>query len=104
MTALALYREQMHKRLLRAVSSAAEAAAHTAHALAPYGDGRSGSHLADTIHSHTHVQGYRYQGCVTAEKPYAIYVELGTSRMAAHPYLRPALRGHKSTFFHELSK
>lgn len=104
MTALQIYRDQLHKRLLHAVSKAAQAASHTAHGLAPYGDGRSGSHLADTIHSHTHVHNHLYRGCVTAVKPYAIYVELGTSRMAAHPYLRPALRGHKSTFLHELSR
>ena len=28
---------------------------------------------------------------IIATAPYAVYVELGTSRMAAQPYLRPAL-------------
>ena len=98
------YRKALTLRMERAVANASDRAAQTARGLCPYGDGRDGSHLRDRIFSRTQAQNGVYRGDILADKHYAIYVELGTSRMAAHPYLRPALKGHRQFFLRELSK
>lgn len=35
------------------------------------------------------------------DKEYGIYVELGTSKMRAQPYMRPALENHKNEYLNE---
>ena len=88
------YRKALTLRMERAVIHASDRAAQTARGLCPYGDGRDGSHLRDRIFSRTQVQNGVYRGDILADKHYAVYVELGTSRMAARPFLRPAATEH----------
>lgn len=104
MRGFALYRRQLDARLLQSVQSLADRAAKTARGLTPYGDGRDGGHLRDCIFTRCQAQAGLYTGDIIAHNPHAVYVELGTCRMAAHPYLRPALRGHAAAFLHELRR
>ena len=87
-----------------AVRTASLRAAQTARGIVPVGDGKDGGHLRDHIFSSVSAVPGHCTGSVTADKHYAAYVEMGTSRMAPHPYLRPALRGHRDFFLRELSK
>lgn len=48
-------------------------------------------HLYETIDADVEVHGGRREIVMSASAPYAAFVELGTSRMAAQPYLRPAI-------------
>lgn len=99
-----LYRKHLENHLTAAVQNAADHAVKTAKGLTPYGDGRDGGHLRDCIFTRSQVKNGCFYGDVIAQNPHALYVELGTCRMAAHPYLRPALKGHASTFLYALSK
>jgi len=38
------------------------------------------------------------EATVFTNNPYALYQEMGTVKMAAHPYMMPALNANKSTF------
>ena len=38
------------------------------------------------------------EATVFTNNPYALYQEMGTVKMAAHPYMMPALNDNKSTF------
>ncbi len=96
------YRKRLSAQLTRAVANAAERAAKDAKSLAPYGDGSSGGHLRDSIFARTHAENGLFCGDVCADNPHALYVEIGTSRMAAQPYLRPALRGGRTSFLYDL--
>ena len=104
MNGFTLYRHRLEDRLTHAVQNLVDHAAKTAKGLTPYGDGSDGGHLRDCIFTHTEEKDGCFWGDVIAQNPHAIYVELGTSRMAAHPYLRPALRERRSAFLYELSK
>lgn len=48
-------------------------------------------HLRRTIHYEIRQVGDRVTVSIGADADYAIFQEMGTSRMAAHPYIRPAL-------------
>jgi len=97
-------RQALQARIEAAVRAASLRAAQTARGIVPVGDGKDGGHLRDHIFSSVSALPGYCTGSVTADKHYAVYVELGTSRMAPHPYLRPALRGHRDFFLRELSK
>lgn len=96
------YRRQLENRLTRAVFSAAGRAARDAKNRVPYGDGSSGGHLRDCIFARTQAKNGLFYGDVCADNPHALFVEMGTSRMAAQPYLRPALRGSRMGFLYDL--
>lgn len=98
------YRKFLQARMETAVRTAAQRAAQTARGIVPVGDGKDGGHLRDHIFSSVSAAPGHCTGSVLADKHYAAYVEMGTSRMAPHPYLRPALRGHRDFFLRELSK
>lgn len=104
MNGFVLYRKQLENHLTDAVQALAESAAKAAKGLTPYGDGSDGGHLRDCIFTRTHIEPGLFSGDVVAQNPHAIYVEFGTCRMAAHPYLRPALRGHRMAFISKLSR
>lgn len=44
------------------------------------------------------------ESTVSADTPYAVYVETGTSRMAAQPYMRPAADHHTPAFEQAMSE
>lgn len=84
------YKKGLDAQIRQALSQCAGDAAGEARRAAPYGDGRDG-HLRDSIAAVPAARaGARYIAQVKANNPHALYVELGTSRMAAQPYLRPA--------------
>jgi HK97 gp10 family phage protein len=68
---------------LEAAYEAAIVIAQKASELAP----RDTGYLADNIHAEMTPEG----GVVISEAPYTEHVEFGTSRMAAQPFLRPAM-------------
>lgn len=98
------YRKRLDTQLTRAVANASERAARDAKNLAPYGNGENGGHLRDCISARTQAEDGLYCGDVCADNPHALYVEMGTSRMTAQPYLRPALRGSRMGFLYDLSR
>jgi len=104
MTALSRCKAQLEKRMLSAVTQAAAQAAAHARSIAPVGDGKDGGHLRDCISSRVQAGGGVVQGEVAADNPHALYVEMGTSRMAAQPYLRPALQMQKARFVQALKR
>lgn len=73
------YRLGLETRLEDALSALAVLVRDRARDLAPPG----AQHLKDSIVTEGHA--------VIAEAPYAVFVELGTQRMPARPFLRPAL-------------
>ena len=84
--------------MLSAVSDCTRRTMQTAKVLAPYGDGSDGGHLRDCITARVELSAAKARGEVTASNPHAAYVEMGTSRAAAQPYLRPALQQGKAGF------
>ena len=103
MSGLMRYKAQLTLRMHAAVQSAAMQTAERARSMAPVGDGRNGGHLQDSISHRVQSQGALVAGDVLSDNPHALYVELGTSRMAAQPYLRPAFTGNKARFLQSLS-
>jgi HK97 gp10 family phage protein len=60
--------------------------------VAPHGShGNPSGFLRSSIGQQTGRDGEGVYVDVTAEADYALFVELGTSKMAAQPFLRPAL-------------
>ena len=104
MNDLERYRAHMTQRLSAAVQDAAQHTAALARSLAPVGDGSDGGHLRDCISTGFQAGDRRAQSHVTADNPHAAYVEMGTSRAAAQPYLRPALHLCKPRFLSSLKK
>lgn len=98
------YRAWMSSCLLNAVAQIAFDAHRHAVRIVPYGNGRSpGGHLRDCITYVVSHQGAQFCGDVQADNPHALYVEYGTSRMRAQPYLRPALQENKLPYLRILS-
>lgn len=98
------YRAQLLSRMASAVTVSTQRAQGHARQLAPYGDGTDGGHLRDCIFSHVQTSPGLVAGEISARNPHALHVEMGTSRMPAQPYLRPALRGQRAFFLQELIK
>ena len=98
MTGLERYRAQLWRTIIRAVDDASRQAMALARELAPLGDGSDGGHLRDCITARVELSAAKARGEVTASNPHAAYVEMGTSRAAAQPYLRPALQQGKAGF------
>ena len=104
MSGIARYKTQLAARMLFAVKSAAEQAAAYAHSIVPVGDGSNGGHLRDCISHRAQMEEHFAASEVLADNPHALYVEMGTGRMAAQPYLRPALQANKARFLQALKK
>lgn len=104
MTGLSRYQNALQKRILSAMTAYTGRAQAFARQIVPYGDGSDGGHLRDCIFSRVYELPGLVVGEVYAQNPHAMFVELGTYRMAAQPYLRPALRKHKNAFLHALKK
>lgn len=104
MKSLDRYRTQLRLRMVSAVKSSTHHAFNHARQIVPIGDGRDGGHLRDCITASVLEEKARVTGIIAARNPHALHVEMGTSRMAAQPYLRPALRGQRAAFIQELSQ
>lgn len=77
---------------IAALGAGADVVVNEADRLAPY---RTGT-LAGSIHWEESTSGEIEVDVSTGpEAPYDIYQEFGTSRMAAHPYMRPAFENTK---------
>lgn len=86
-------RARLTAGIASALADAGEAAAAAARQAVPLGDGRDGGHLRDGISARSEFANGQGYAIITACNPHAAAVELGTSRMRAQPYLRPALHG-----------
>jgi HK97 gp10 family phage protein len=79
----------------RDINARAERVVQTAKRLAPVSPhgshGRPSGYLRSSIGQETGHDGDGLYVDIVAEADYAIYQELGTSKMAAQPFLRPAL-------------
>jgi HK97 gp10 family phage protein len=91
------YGAQVLAKIDAAVGNAMDQTAVAAKAAAiekcPVGDGKhNDEHLYETIDAQVDTTGSgRRRLVLSADKPYAVFVELGTSRMSAQPFLRPAM-------------
>lgn len=54
--------------------------------------------LKMSISANVDKKSSRVEGAVYTNNPYAVYQEMGTVNMSAHPYMMPALNANKSTF------
>ena len=100
MSKLSRYKALVQQRMRFAVQDAAKRTAEDARAFAPVDTGA----LRGSITSLVQASGAKASGDVLANSPHALYVEMGTSRRAAHPYLRPALQQNKARFLQSLRK
>lgn len=75
---------QLQQALTLETEKAAQEALKTAQALAPVKTG--------ALRSSLHVLSLPQGAELLASRPYAIYLEYGTRRMSARPFLLPALR------------
>jgi len=62
------------------------------------------TNLEHSIHREAHEIAGILEEWVIAGMPYGGFVELGTSRMAARPYLLPALEANKDTIMHVIGE
>lgn len=85
----------MHARADRFLTRAAQFGTQIARLHAPVRTGRLRSSILP-LPVRTNQQGRR-SGGIWAQAPYALWVEIGTRRMAAQPYLRPALDQIRAT-------
>jgi HK97 gp10 family phage protein len=77
--------------IVAGVSKAAALVEGSAKTIVPVDTG----HLRESINSSTSATGTGAQAEIGTNVEYAAYVELGTSRQAAEPYLHPALQKNK---------
>lgn len=101
---VAAYRAALRARIAGALTAAGVAAAERARQAVPLGDGRDGGHLRDCITADAGFSGADGWMQLTARNPHAAAVELGTSRMRARPYLRPALHAQAADFLSALRR
>lgn len=85
----------LEEAISEALHGIGEAAEKHAKGKAPVDTGN----LRDHIH-HAVSEGEKavYIGTYDKEVPYALYVEVGTHKMAAQPYLKPAAADHKGEY------
>jgi HK97 gp10 family phage protein len=81
-----------------AVKSTADAIANDARARAPVATG----FLRGSIHADTVEAGK--EAVVSVDASYGAYVEYGTYKMAAQPYLAPAVEAHRNEFFEKCGR
>jgi len=82
-------RQALEQAMQDAMDETARAAKAAAQALAPVRTGL----LRSSVYAQVDARGGGARRVLTlgADAPYAVYVELGTSRMRAQPFLRPAI-------------
>jgi HK97 gp10 family phage protein len=78
---------QLQAAIEAAMEETAEAMAATAQSRAPVRTG----FLRDSIHAEAETTASGSQVTLSADADYALFVEMGTSRAHAQPYLRPAI-------------
>lgn len=91
MSAFKRYRAHLQQRMFSAVNAACTQTAACARENAPVRTGRLRGSIACSVQATS--QGAA--GEVTVSAPHASAVELGTSRHAAQPFLRPAFKSAK---------
>ena len=92
MTVLALFNQSISSSDQRSSKTAAEMIVKYAQSYAPVGET---GYLRDSIHTFRSGGGTLGKGAsnygVTVDAPYGIFVEYGTRKMQAQPFLRPAI-------------
>lgn len=85
--------------------TAAEAVLRVPRAAGPHKHPEGGGHLWQHIEAEP-VKASRRRAEVTvkADKPYAVYLELGTSKVGPRPYLRPALNKARPAFLRDVGR
>ena len=81
-------------RVTQNMELAAEFAAQQAKSLAPVRTGKLRDSIVGVVETRAHGEGVEGIVGVKAEKFYARFVELGTRKSPAHPFLRPAVFDH----------
>lgn len=81
--------------ILEALQGIGEAAEKHAKEKAPVDTGNLRDHIR---HAVSEDEKAVYIGTYDKEVPYALYVEVGTHKMAAQPYLKPAAADHKGEY------
>lgn len=88
----------VNDEIKRVVTETADRVVTESKKIVPVDTGR----LRDSIHSKVMDEGFTAH--VIADTPYAAYVEFGTSRMSAQPYLTPSLELVKPFYIEELKR
>lgn len=87
--------EQTVKAIMEVTQNVADAIVERAQQLAPVRTGE----LRDSIHTEI-IDPLTI--AVVADAPYAVYQEMGTHNMSAHPFLTPAFEAYKAEFTTQL--
>jgi HK97 gp10 family phage protein len=85
--------EDVRRRLLQAIITTGDDIVRDARSLVPVREGN----LHDSIYAEPAGDGYEIE--IGAGMDYAGYVEFGTSRQAAQPYLVPAIERNRYRFY-----
>lgn len=81
-----LFREALHQRVPKALEAIGLKAEGYAKGYAPHDTGRLMNSISHAIDDDTAYIGTNVE--------YAVYQEMGTRKMAAHPFLTPAVQNH----------
>lgn len=92
--------QQIETKVEQAVKETTLKAEADAKMLAPVDTGR----LRQSIVSEFINSGSKFQGKVSTSLEYAIYVEFGTSRQGAQPFMTPAFNANKSELIEKLKR
>lgn len=90
------FTSELPEKLSRGVAQGGELVKSDARSLAPVDTG----YLRQSIHAHT--EGLRCE--VGAGASYSMYVELGTYKMRARPFLFPALANNKESILQKIKE
>lgn len=88
-------KEAFEAAVLEALGNLGEAAEGHAKAIAPVDTGNLRDHIR---HAVAEDESAIYIGTTKEEVPYAAYVELGTHKAKAQPFLKPAVANHSGEY------
>jgi HK97 gp10 family phage protein len=93
------FMRDVEKKVEAGMEDAAELVTNKAKQLVPVDTGA----LKNSIDYEVNRIGRRYNVRVSATEPYAIFVEMGTHKMDAQPYLRPALFNNRTDILRKVA-
>lgn len=87
--------DALRAAILEALQDLGEAAERHAKEVAPVDTGNLRDHIRHMVVEN---ENSALVGTYDEEVPYAVYVELGTSKMAAQPFLKPSVSDHANEY------